>query len=206
MPTPSVSSASQPAGASNSASKQSSTGAIAGSITSVLAALIIGLLVLLWWRRKRASTAGAALSGLEPYTLPVNHNDMRYRDMEASPAPEFSQTTPAVRPYSGKRGDSAFLARLVPPHTRPSLNTGPGNDVTSSSTGANLPVISPTSLPESSRYTHSVEPPSSAGQTQTVDVNQLIELIAQRIDPAAGVRVLQTTNDGEVIPPPQYPV
>ncbi|KAJ3546435.1 hypothetical protein NM688_g5515 [Phlebia brevispora] len=162
-----------------SSGKHVNVGTIVGPIVAVVTILLVGVAAFLWWRRRRTLALASVEVALpppgtvEPFPRGTRP-DLWYKGIEADPnAPQ--PVTYVLPVTSGKRAQDDAPAPPPPP---PAISA-----VADSSTN----VSRNTAL-------QSVEPPSTASASalrsspppQVVDVNQIIELIAQRIDPAVG--------------------
>lgn len=189
---------SAPAAASNDTAKHVNVGAIVGPIVAVVAVALIALGLFLWWRRRR-QTAPAVQPFAPDVPAPfprTDRPDIWYKGMVEVPQP-----TTVIVPVTGKRvqmqersngqGSSGSLGHnsdvaLLPPQLPPPP-PAPASSSARTETSVNESVVPP-----------STAPPSST-RSRSVDVNQIIELIAQRIDPAVA---RPTDSDA---PPPRYP-
>ncbi|KAF7798532.1 hypothetical protein EIP86_009753 [Pleurotus ostreatoroseus] len=183
-PTASGSSSSLP-GSTNTRTK-TNVAAIVGPIVGISAALLLAVGFFMWWQRRRLALSKEAevLETSAPFA-PAARGELWYNGVEIGPgAPQPITYTAPVS--SGKRAQMV-QARVLQPPPPESTNPGSANGETLWST--NPPSTAPQTV---------VQQPPSVTQPQIVDVNHIIELIAQRIDPAG------RSNDD--IAPPEYHV
>ncbi|KAF7798533.1 hypothetical protein EIP86_009754 [Pleurotus ostreatoroseus] len=166
--------------ASTNTRTKTNVGAIVGPIVGVSAGLLLGVGLFIWWQRRRLAHAkeAEALQTAAPFS-PATRGELWYKGMDVDPnAPQpIAYTAPVT---SGKRAQMA-AARVQPPPA----STDPGT--------ANGETLWSTDPPSTAPQTVQTPPVS---QPQIVDVNHIIELIAQRIDPAG--------RSSDHIAPPEY--
>ncbi|GJE87684.1 hypothetical protein PsYK624_037670 [Phanerochaete sordida] len=188
---PSASSGSPTAVAAVDAGKKTNVGAIVGPVIAGMVVLILALLAVLWWRRRRV-----VQWDIEEPVAPFPKNDraeiwVKGQEVGLPHQPVVRVYEPIVAPaVSGKRSVPA------PPPSEPSA---PSTVSESIPEGSRPSLGQPRPLPSHSQQPSISGSQSTApqGSVQAVDVNQLVELIAQRIDPRT------TAPQGEA--PPRYP-
>ena len=171
-----------------------------------MAIAVIALVCLLWWRRRRQVSKAFDNSVPEPLTNTPqpfprgDRPDIWYKGMVEVPQP-----VTIVVPATGKRAqmEGRMTASTTSQDQVAGQSSGPGPVTVLT---AIPPPPAPASSATNASANDSVVPPSTAAtspstpRSREVDVNQIIELIAQRIDPAP--RVSRSDSDA---PPPRYP-
>lgn len=162
---------------SASGNKRRNIGAIVGPVVAVVAIIFVAL-AFLWWRRRRQVTFEK-----DETVIPFPRNDRPepwYKGMEANPIP------PTRIVYTATIG-----SKRPPPPLHPSAIDTVAHTEPRASVDPSASILPPTSIQSTS--------PSVPSPPQTLDVNQIIELIAQRIDPATRGSVV------DELAPPRYP-
>ena len=171
-------------------SKKTNVGVIVGPIVAGLAVLAIVFFVALWWYKSRRT---APSKEKEDAVAPFPRNDrpaVWVKGQEAGVIPTTQVYEAVVPTNGGKRAriaegtPAASTSTLLPP-SQPVSSGVPAEPVLSRSGHSHQP---------STVGAQSVNTPSSG---PSMDVNQIIELIAQRIDPR--------TNVPQGDAPPRYP-
>ncbi|PSS29631.1 hypothetical protein PHLCEN_2v2779 [Hermanssonia centrifuga] len=163
---------------SASGTKKRNIEAIVGPVVAVVVIIFAALLALLWWRRRRQVTLEK-----DETVIPFPRNDRPepwYKGMEANPIP------PTRIVYTAAVG-----SKRPPPPLHPCAIDTVAHTESRASVDPSASILPPTFTQSTSSSVPS--PP------QTLDVNQIIELIAQRIDPATRGSVV------DELAPPRYP-
>ncbi|KAF8171006.1 hypothetical protein K438DRAFT_1853137 [Mycena galopus ATCC 62051] len=180
--------------ASNSSANTPSTskhpsvdvGAIVGSIVAgtILLAFVSALL---WWRfRRRKAAVEREMTQIERYTQAVPRPlERRSKVPAVSVGHQDPEATSPSRPSAGPSSASNLLARRSPREKQRTVTSTAASPTTTSPTAASPTTISPTT------------PFPTPTGLASLDVDRLIELIAQRIDPAR-------RNDSNSSAPPEY--
>lgn len=181
--------ASPSAAAATASDKKTNVGTIVGPIIAVVVLLALALFAVLWRRRRRPQGSQSK----DP-VMPFPRNDRP--EIWVKGQEGGTPYIPAVRVYEPIHAPAVSGKRSAPATTIPTTAPTVAPPETP-------PVVSRSSAaPPPPPPSHSQQPsiPGStprAGSVPAVDVNQLVELIAQRIDPRTSV------PHGDA--PPQYP-
>lgn len=178
----------QPA-ASNTSHHDVNVGVIIGPVVAVVVVLIAFMLGVIWWRRHKVASVKAEES-LSPAPWYGGYN----LDQPGSKDPEKGGRNTLGVPVQSYNGSSAAVApEPYDPYRRDQPPQASTTQL-SSLTGSQVRPLPPP--PASHPSVETPSPPSAAAPAQGMDVNTIIELIAQRIDrPPAHPSVS----------PPQYP-
>lgn len=188
------------AASTGSQSKKIGVGAIVSPIVGAVGLLALAIASFSWWRKRRPAKTNRPFEPQEPVApFPrIGRPNLWYKGVGNS-TPEMSAATTleTIAPSLPYRDEPAGNPGGPPtrPVAPPVAPEPPMSPAFASAGPVNLQT-------RPSRYPYIVDPPSSATPQQTVDINQIIELIAQRIDSAP--RRPTEMPEGSESPPPQY--
>lgn len=180
--------------ADSTSTRKTNIGVIVGPVIAGVALLALLLVGVLWWKKRRYM---APLQEEQVAPFPRNdHPPVWVKGQEAGILP-MTQVYEAVVPTAGSKragiaagpagASGSSSTSTPPPPAIPGSNTIPARS-------ANGHLHQPSTVgTQSINPSSSIDPPSAG---PPVDVNQIIELIAQRIDPR--------TNIPEGDAPPRY--
>lgn len=176
--------------ADSTSSKKTNVGVIVGPVIASVVLLVILFVGGIWWWRRHRTASQSTEDPVAPFPR-SDRPPVWSKGQEAGILP-MTQVYEAVVPTTGDK--RAMIQAAV---AGPSGSAPPPVPVSAAPSTSRYPPTSPGGHPQqpSTSGLQSINPPSSG---PTIDVNQIIELIAQRIDPRSNAPV------GDA--PPQYPV